>query len=99
MAGGAGTRLVYYAILPKPLIPIGDRSVLEVVIDKFREYGIANYYVSLFHKSSMIKAYLDELNPPYNIEYLKESKPLGTVGILYKLQGLVNRGSILSDKL
>ncbi|NQV02796.1 MAG: mannose-1-phosphate guanylyltransferase, partial [Bacteroidia bacterium] len=42
---------------------------------------------SLFHKAKMIKAYFDELNPPYTINYLEESKPLGTAGILSQLQG------------
>jgi len=95
MAGGTGTRLdPFTKILPKPLIPIGERSVLEVVIDKFREYGIEKYYISLFHKGKMIKAYFEELNLPYTINYLEEPKPLGTVGVLSQLQGSIEKGSI-----
>lgn len=87
MAGGAGTRLdPFTRILPKPLIPIGERTILEVVIDKFREYGIEEYSLSLFHKAKMIKAYFEELNPSYTINYLEESKPLGTAGVLSQLQ-------------
>jgi len=98
MAGGAGARLdPFTKILPKPLIPIGERSVLEVVIDKFREYGIEEYYVSLFHKAMMIKAYFDELNPPYTINYLEESKPLGTAGVLSQLQSSIKGSLFLTN--
>ena len=98
MAGGAGTRLdPFTKILPKPLIPIGDRSVLEVVIDKFREYGIEKYYISLFHKAKMIKVYFDELDLPYTINYLEESKPLGTAGALNQLQNSIKGSLFLTN--
>jgi dTDP-glucose pyrophosphorylase len=98
MAGGAGTRLdPFTKILPKPLIPIGERTVLEVVIDKFREYGINIYHLSLFHKAKMIKAYFDELNPPYKIKYLEEKKPLGTAGVLSQLKGSLNGSLFLTN--
>jgi len=98
MAGGAGTRLdPFTKILPKPLIPIGDRSVLEVVIDKFREFGLDAYYISIFHKGKMIKAYLDELAPPYKINYLEESNPLGTAGVLSQLQNSVKDSIFLTN--
>lgn len=98
MAGGAGTRLdPFTKILPKPLIPIGERTILEVVIDKFREYGIEKYYISLFHKANMIKAYFDELNPPYTIHYLEESKPLGTAGVISQLNNSINDSLFLTN--
>ena len=98
MAGGSGTRLKPFTkILPKPLIPIGERTVLEVVIDKFREYSIEKYYLSLFHKANMIKAYFDELNPSYNIKYLEEKKPLGTAGVLSQLQSSIKDSLFLTN--
>jgi len=98
MAGGAGTRLdPFTKILPKPLIPIGERSVLEVVIDKFREYGIEKYYISLYNKAKMIKAYFDDLNPPYTINYLEEPKPLGTAGVLNQLQNSIKDSLFLTN--
>jgi len=98
MAGGAGTRLdPFTKILPKPLIPIGERTVLEVVIDKFREYGIDKYCISLFHKANMIKAYFDELNPTYKIKYLEEKKPLGTAGVLSQLKGSIKGPLFLTN--
>lgn len=98
MAGGAGTRLdPFTKILPKPLIPIGDRSILEIIIENYREYGINNFYISLFHKAKMIKAYLDELNPPYTINYLDETIPMGTVGILSQLINSIKDSLFLSN--
>jgi dTDP-glucose pyrophosphorylase len=98
MAGGAGTRLdPFTRILPKPLIPIGHRSILEVIIDMFREYGIKEYFISVYHKSKVIKAYLDELKPPYDIVYLEEDKPLGTVGALWQLKNRINQSLILTN--
>ena len=74
MAGGAGTRLdPFTRILPKPLIPIGDKSILEVIIDKFREYGIEEYYISLFNKAKIIKAPITTYRKVINIKNPLES--------------------------
>ncbi len=98
MAGGAGTRLEPFTkILPKPLIPIGDKSVLEVVIDKFREYGINNYHISVFHKANLIKAYFEDIDIPYKINYLEETKPLGTAGILNELIDKIDGSMFLTN--
>lgn len=83
MAGGKGTRLYPYTkILPKPLIPIGDIPILERIIEKYTEYGICNFYLTINYKKGMIKSYFDELNPPYKLNYVEESVPLGTAGSL-----------------
>jgi NDP-sugar pyrophosphorylase family protein len=88
MAGGQGTRLdPFTRILPKPLIPIGDKTIIEIIIDKFREYQIDHFYISVNHKSKILKSYFDELSPQYSIEYINEDKPLGTSGSLKFLQG------------
>lgn len=81
MAGGKGTRLYPYTkILPKPLIPIGDVPIIERIIDRFREYGITDYYMTVNYKKAMIKSYFSDLNPDYIIHYIEEDKPLGTAG-------------------
>ena len=83
MAGGKGTRLYPYTkILPKPLIPIGEIPIIERIIDKFTEYGINDYYLTVNYKKGMIKSYFNDLNPKYNIHYVEENKPLGTGGSL-----------------
>ena len=82
MAGGKGSRLdPFTRILPKPLIPIGDKAVIEIILDKFFiENDIRNFYLSLNHKAKIIKSYFEELAPEYNVEYVVEDKPLGTAG-------------------
>jgi dTDP-glucose pyrophosphorylase len=81
MAGGKGTRLnPFTKILPKPLIPIGDKPIIEIIMDKFHEYGMENFYVTLNHRSKMIKAYFEEFKAQYRITYIYEDKPLGTAG-------------------
>lgn len=88
MAGGFGTRLdPFTRILPKPLIPIGNKTIIEIIIDKFLDYDIKKFYVSVNHKSNIIKSYFDELNPEYEINLVKEEKPLGTIGSLSLMKG------------
>lgn len=88
MAGGFGTRLEPFTkVLPKPLIPIHDKTVLEIIIEKFIEYGIDQIWLSVNYKAHIIKSYLTELNLPCNINYIQEDKPLGTIGSLYLLKG------------
>lgn len=98
MAGGKGTRLdPFTRILPKPLIPIGDKTILEVIIEKFTEYKINNFFVSVNHKAKIIKSYFEEIQPEYKIQYLHEDKPLGTVGALKQLEGYSNKAIILTN--
>ncbi len=95
MAGGQGTRLdPFTRILPKPLIPIGNRTILEIIIEKFLEYGIRTFYLSLHHKARIIKSYFEELKPEYTLIFLDEEKPLGTIGALKQLKGKA-KGEIL----
>jgi dTDP-glucose pyrophosphorylase len=95
MAGGKGTRLdPFTKILPKPLIPIGDKTILEVIIESFLGYGVGKFYLSVNYKSKIIKSYFEELNPGYQLEYIEEEKPLGTAGSLKLLEACVS-GPIL----
>lgn len=83
MAGGKGTRLYPYTkILPKPLIPIGDIPIMERIINKFRDYGVQQFYVTVNYRKSMIKSYFSEIHANYKIDYVEEDKPLGTAGSL-----------------
>jgi CBS domain-containing protein len=71
MAGGKGVRLdPFTKVLPKPLIPIGDKTVMEIIIEKFVECGVKNFYVSVNYKSKIIKSYFEELRPSYSIEFI-----------------------------
>lgn len=98
MAGGKGTRLdPFTKILPKPLIPIGDKAIIEIIMDKFHQYGIEEFYLSVNHKSYMIKAYFEEINGPYKIKYIEEEKPLGTAGSLRFLHGKIGKNLLVSN--
>lgn len=98
MAGGKGTRLdPFTKILPKPLIPIGDKSILEIIIEKFTDYQQSEFYISVNHKAKIIKSYFDEIQPDYKLNYIDEEKPLGTVGALRKLEGKVNKNILLTN--
>lgn len=98
MAGGKGTRLdPFTRILPKPLLPLGDKTVIEVIIDSFVACGIGKFYISINYKSKIIKSYFEELNPSYALEYIHEDKPLGTAGSLTYLRGKINSSLIVTN--
>jgi dTDP-glucose pyrophosphorylase len=81
MAGGKGTRLdPFTRILPKPLIPIGEKAVIDIILEKFIDNGIDTFFMTINHKSKMIKSYFEERSLKYNITYLEEDIPLGTIG-------------------
>ena len=87
MAGGFGTRLApFTTILPKPLIPIGDKSIVEHIIDRFLPYGIDNFHMTVNYKYKIIKSYFDDVERAYSINFVKEPKLLGTAGSLKLLK-------------
>lgn len=94
LAGGLGTRLEPFTkILPKPLIPIGDKPILEKIMDKFKLYGFGDFILSVNYKAEIIKMYFNDnqVKSKYkNIEYVQEKKPLGTIGSLYMARDLIN---------
>ena len=69
-------------VLPKPLIPIGDKTILELIIDEFQVFGIDNFFFTINYRGEMIKAYFDCIEKAYNVNYLKEVAFLGTAGSL-----------------
>lgn len=98
MAGGKGTRLYPYTkILPKPLIPIGDTPILERIINKFVDYGLEKFYLTVNYKKSMIKSYFSELNPKYDIVYVEENKPLGTGGSIKLIKDTFSQPIIVAN--
>lgn len=98
MAGGMGTRLYPYTkILPKPLIPIGEIPIVEHIINRFYKDGSKDFYLVVNHKKNMIKAYFNEIEKKYSINYADEDIPLGTGGGLSLLKGKINSTFILSN--
>jgi len=98
MAGGKGTRLdPFTRILPKPLIPIGDKPMIEVIMDEYAKYGMNNFYISVNHKAQMIKAYFEDQDIGYKIEYIDESHALGTAGALQCLENRIDSPFFVSN--
>jgi dTDP-glucose pyrophosphorylase len=98
MAGGKGTRLdPFTKILPKPLIPIGDKPILEIIMDRFAEYGVSTFYLTVNYKGEMIKSYFDNIDCEYNINYIWEKEFLGTGGSLRLLPSEVGDTFIVSN--
>lgn len=98
MAGGKGTRLdPFTRILPKPLIPIGNQPVIEVIMQEFASFGASHFYISLNHKARLIKAYFEDQQYPYGISFLEEDIPLGTAGALKLLEGKVSGNLVVSN--
>ena len=98
MAGGLGTRLYPYTkVLPKPLIPIGEIPIAEHIINRFNNCGCKNFHLIVNHKKNMIKAYFNEIEKDYSVDYVDEDKPLGTGGGLSLLKGKINKTFILSN--
>ena len=105
LAGGKGTRLRPYTTnFPKPLMPIGERPILEIVIKRLKEFNIKDIIITTGHLGELIRAFFND-GKKYGVKiiYSKEDKPLGTAGplnlIKEKLTGtfLVMNGDILSN--
>lgn len=99
MAGGVGSRLRPLThIIPKPLIPIGEHSMIEHIINRFLNVGCKEFYVSVNYKAEMIQYYFDDINDKqYDIDFFKEDKPLGTAGSLSLLKGKINSTFFVSN--
>lgn len=91
MAGGQGTRLRPLTnVLPKPLIPIGEQTMMEDIMDRFVECGCKNFYVSVNYMADFIRHYFENFSKhKYNIEFFQETKPLGTAGSLHLLKNQI----------
>jgi len=105
LAGGKGTRLKPYTTnFPKPLMPIGDKPILEIVINQLKNYGIKEIIIATGHLEELIRAFFqDGRKFGVNITYSKEEIPLGTAGPLNLIRSkldktfLLMNGDILSD--
>lgn len=98
MAGGLGTRLYPYTkVLPKPLIPIGEIPIVEHIINRFNQWGSNQFFLIVNHKKNMIKAYFNEIEKNYEVNYADEDAPLGTGGGLSLLKGKIDSTFILTN--
>lgn len=98
MAGGKGTRLKPITnVIPKPLVPIGDKTILETILDQFEEIGCTKFYMSVNYKANMMKYFLGQLEHQYDIEFFQEEKPLGTIGSVSMLKGKITSPFFVSN--
>lgn len=103
LAGGKGARLAPYTrILPKPLMPIDDMPILEVILRQMKHSGITDVTLTVGHLSELLKAFFQDGHQwGLNIDYSYEEKPLGTAGPLALVKGLedtflVTNGDVLT---
>ncbi len=105
LAGGEGIRLrPYTTVLPKPLMPIGDRPVLDIVVRQLKAHGFERITIATGYLAELIEAFFGD-GEKYGvpIDYYREREPLGTVGALALIDGLadddilVMNGDVLTD--
>ena len=106
LAGGKGVRLHPFTVnFPKPLVPLGDTPVIEVLIRRLISFGITDITLTLGHLAELLKAYFDhrrKLVKKITLRYVEEEKPTGTAGSLNLVTDLndtflVMNGDLLTD--
>ena len=91
MAGGEGLRLAPFTnILPKPLLPIGDDAIINVIMKKFHLHGLSKFFVTVNSKKQMIKGYFHDHSLPFDIHFVDEETPMGTAGSLGLIKSKIN---------
>lgn len=104
LSGGLGIRLrPFTEVIPKPLLPIGEKAILEIQIERLRDFGFSTIYLATNYKSDYIESFFgDGSRYGVNLKISRESTPLGTVGPLTLIQDeltepfLVMNGDILT---
>jgi NDP-sugar pyrophosphorylase family protein len=106
LAGGRGTRLKPFTItFPKPLMPVGDMPILEILLRQIHKFGITDVTLTLGYQAELIRAYFSQKREgleELRIRYVEESEPTGTAGSLSMVPGLdrtflVLNGDILTN--
>ena len=104
LVGGLGTRLRPYTwVLPKPLLPLGETSILEITLRQLGQFGFSRVTLAVGHKASFIKNVVSEITDlPFKIDYLLENEPRGTAGFIFDYipveeKFLVLNGDLLTD--
>ena len=98
MAGGKGTRLEPFTnVLPKPLVPINEKPVIEHIIERFVKNRFYNFFITLNYKSKILKAYFQETKPKFKLSFIDEPKPLGTAGGLSLLGSKLKKPFIVTN--
>lgn len=103
LAGGKGRRLMPFTVnFPKPLVPLGDVPVIEVLIRRLTKFGIRDITVTLGHLAELVKAYFDHrrrLTEQITLRYVEEEEPTGTAGSLALVEGLNDTFIVMNGDL
>jgi NDP-sugar pyrophosphorylase family protein len=98
LAGGKGTRLApYTTIFPKPLLPVGDKPIVEILLQQLQYYQFDDLILAVGYLSNLIKAYFAET--AFNIRYADENKPLGTAGPIAHITGLESNFVVINGDI
>jgi dTDP-glucose pyrophosphorylase len=98
MAGGKGTRLdPFTRIFPKPLIPVGDKVIIEHIMDKFKGWGFSRFKLIVNYKKEMLKLYFNDNGQNYDVEFFEEPDYLGTAGGLFLLREALGETFIVTN--
>jgi len=98
MAGGIGSRMKPLTnVIPKPLIPIGEKTIIEHIFQRFNHHGCSRFHISINFKAELIKFYLNNQNLPFEISFFEEVKPMGTAGSLSLLRGKLSETFFVSN--
>lgn len=101
LAGGMGTRLLPFTkVFPKPLVPLGDGPILDLIIRQLKHFGFTRITLAVGYMADMIRFYVRN-GERYGIEidYAFEDEPLGTVGPLAQIRGLENRFLVMNGDI
>lgn len=101
LAGGRGTRLAPYTnVLPKPLMPVGDMPIIEILLRQLKVYGVTDVVIAVGYLASLIQAYVgDGSRFGLNVTYSMETTPLGTAGPLKLIKDLDDTFLIMNGDL
>jgi dTDP-glucose pyrophosphorylase len=98
MAGGKGTRLEPFTkVLPKPLVPIHEKPIIEHIIELFTHVGVQKFIITINYKARIMKAYFEELNPDFEVDFVEEQEPLGTAGSLKFLDKKLDKPFLVTN--
>jgi dTDP-glucose pyrophosphorylase len=98
VAGGIGSRLSPMTkIIPKPLMPVGDMTILEKIIENFYLQGFNDFRIIINYKKDLIKAYMSEIDHPYDISFIEEKIYGGTAGCLRLLKDDIEGDFIVTN--
>ena len=98
MAGGKGERLYPFTqIIPKPLLPIKNKPMVELVMDQFHKFGLDKFFLIINYKKEVIKSYFDTTSLDYDIHYICENKYLGTAGGIKLIYDIIPHTFIVSN--